>query len=553
MSEGKEHQLPPGWAEATIDDLFWPLEDGRTLHQGWSPQCEKTPAPTEAHWGVLKTTAIQAGTFLSQHNKQLPKHLAPRPQIEVKAGDILITCAGPRARCGVACLVRNTRPRLMMSGKMYRFRVSPDDMDARFLEAFLLSPKATAAIDKMKTGGSDSGLNLTYDRFRPLLVPVAPINEQRRIMDTVDELLSDLDAGVAGLERVRVMLRSYRASVLKAAVEGALTTDWRAQYLDTEPASALLQRILVERRVQWEAAQLKRFKQAGKPPTANWKTKYKEPATPNSLNLPALPESWCWATVSQCSELIQYGTSSKTNPDSTGIPVLRMGNIRTDGSLDLEDLKYLPASHDEFPALLLESGDLLFNRTNSAELVGKTGYYRGSPAICSFASYLIRVRLLKGASPGIVSFALNGGGGRRWIKSVVTQMVGQANVNGSKLGTFAFPLPPEAEQEAVVEGAEEQMSVIDHLEADIESKLKSARALRQTILRHAFSGQLVPQDPNEEPASELLKRITLERDERARLAISVTHASRKAMPTKPLQNKASRKRALSRELTKDSP
>ena len=238
MSEANGQQLPPGWALAPIEDLFWPLEDGRTLHQGWSPLCEKTPAPTDKDWGVLKTTAIQAGAFLPQHNKHLPKHLTPRPQTEVKTGDILITCAGPRVRCGIACLVRNTRPRLMMSGKMYRFRVSPDHMDERYLEAFLLTPKATSAIDKMKTGGSDSGLNLTHDRFRPLPVPIAPLSEQRRIMDTVEELISDLDAGVAALERVQAKLKIYRTAVLKAAVEGALTVEWRAQHPATEPASA---------------------------------------------------------------------------------------------------------------------------------------------------------------------------------------------------------------------------------------------------------------------------------------------------------------------------
>jgi len=249
---------------APIEDLFWPLEDGRTLHQGWSPLCEKAPAPTDEDWGVLKTTAIQAGAFLPQFNKQLPKQLSPRPQTEVKEGDLLITCAGPRARCGVACLVRTTRPRLMMSGKMYRFRVSPDLFDSRYLEAFLLTPAAQSAIDKMKTGGSDSGLNLTHDRFRPLPVPVAPLSEQRRIMDMVDEVMSDLDAGVAILERVQAKLKHYRAAVLKAAVEGALTSTWREQHPATEHATAFLTRILAERRRSWEEAQLRKVNQAGK-------------------------------------------------------------------------------------------------------------------------------------------------------------------------------------------------------------------------------------------------------------------------------------------------
>ena len=102
-------KMPRGWAKVPIEELFCPLEDGRTLHQGWSPQCESEPSPSVNEWGVLKTTSIQAGAFLPEYNKRLPSSLNPRPQLEVKVGDILITCAGPRVRCGVACLVRNTR------------------------------------------------------------------------------------------------------------------------------------------------------------------------------------------------------------------------------------------------------------------------------------------------------------------------------------------------------------------------------------------------------------------------------------------------------------
>ena len=212
--------LPAGWTTGTIENLFAPLEDERTLHQGWSPQCEKEPSPSEDVWGVLKTTAIQAGEFQPEHNKQLPDKLTPRPLIEVKEGDILITCAGPRARCGVACLVRRTRKRLMMSGKMYRFRVDPKRHDARYVEAFLQTEQARQAIDKMKTGGSDSGLNLTHDRFRQLPVPVAPLAEQRRIVSEIEKQFTRLEAGVAALRRVQANLHRYRAAVLKAACEG---------------------------------------------------------------------------------------------------------------------------------------------------------------------------------------------------------------------------------------------------------------------------------------------------------------------------------------------
>ena len=516
MSEENGQQLPSGWATAPIEALFWPLEDGRTLHQGWSPLCEKTPAPTHEDWGVLRTTAIQAGAFLSQYNKHLPKHLTPRPQIEVKTGDILITCAGPRVRCGVACMVRHTRPRLMMSGKMYRFRVSPEHMDARFLEAFLLTPKATSAIDKMKTGGSDSGLNLTHDRFRPLPVPVAPLNEQRRIMDTLEEVTSDLDAGVAALERVQAKLKHYRAAVLKAAVEGALTAEWRAQHPATEPASALLARILAERRRRWEEAQLKKFKEAGKAPPANWKTKYKEPAAPNSEQLPPLPDGWSWASIEQLiGEPLRNGHSAKVTDASDGVPTFSLSAV-TDADFSASNIKNTCADANKVRGLWVCPDDIFVQRSNTPDLVGTTCRYSGEPNRAIFPDLLIRIRIAAPVLSSFVERSLQSFRCHAYFRKKAQGISGSMpKIDQEVIERCAIGLPSVPEQEALVEAVEDQLSVIEHLEADLAAKLKSAQALRQSILRHAFTGQLVPQDPKDEPAAGLLKRIAAQREELA--------------------------------------
>ena len=315
-----------------------------------------------------------------------------------------------------------------------------------------------------------------------------------------------MDEGVAALRKAQAKLKRYRAAVLKAAVEGKLTEAWRADHPTTEPASMLLERILKERRAQWEAD----LRAKGKDPA---KVKYVEPAKPDVEGLPELPEGWCWARVEQVSSSVRYGTSAKTNEDASGIPVLRMGNIQ-EGSLDLGNLKYLPENHTEFPNLLLENGDLLFNRTNSAELVGKSAVYCGNPILCSYASYLICVRMVSGCLADYLCFYLNSSYGRSWIASVVSQQVGQTNVNGSKLQALTFPLPPFDEQEQIVSEVEQRLSVVTQLEAQIEANLKRAEHLRQSILKEAFAGRLVPQDPNDEPASVLLERIRDEREER---------------------------------------
>lgn len=187
-----------------------------------------------------------------------------------------------------------------------------------------------------------------------------------------------------------------------------------------------------------------------------------------------------------------------------------MGNI-SNGRLVLGELKYLPKAHEEFPELLLEVGDVLFNRTNSAELVGKTAVYRGTPSPCSFASYLIRVRLAEEFEPDCLAYFLNSAFGRSWVASVVSQQVGQANVNGSKLQSLRIPLAPQAEQRRIVAEVERRLSVIEELEAIVVVNLKRAERLRQSILKRAFEGKLIPQDPNDEPASVLLERIRAER------------------------------------------
>lgn len=217
------------WKRHPIEDLLQRQSNKRFIQQGWSPKCHTRPA-APGEWGVLKTTAIQPGRFEPEHNKALPNALDPRSNIEVTAGDLLITCAGPRSRCGIPALVRRTPKRLMMSGKMYRLRPG-ERIDARFLELYLLSPDAQQRIDEMKTGISDSGLNLTHDRFVQLSVPVPPLDEQRHIVGVLEAHLADLDAAenaLADAQRKSAALesawltRSMRSASIRTTVGAVL-------------------------------------------------------------------------------------------------------------------------------------------------------------------------------------------------------------------------------------------------------------------------------------------------------------------------------------------
>lgn len=339
------------------------------------------------------------------------------------------------------------------------------------------------------------GYSRHFQFLRKSHFPRAPEKQQKRIVAEIEKQFSRLDKAVANLKRVKINLKRYKAAVLKDAVEGRLVETEaelaRREGRDYETGAQLLQRILTERRRRWEKTELAKIKKKDKiPKDDKWKKKYKEPVASDTANLPELPEGWVWATVEQLSGLVEYGSSAKTNLDSTGIPVLRMGNI-VEGDLSFDDLKYLPCEHDEFPKLLLKPGDLLFNRTNSPELVGKTAVFGGSPKLCSFASYLIRVRLVQGGTPDFLAASINSSHGRNWVKSVVTQQVGQANVNGTKLQALNVPRPPEPEQQRIVAEIDRRLSLVRKVETQVDGNIKRAEHLRQSILKTVFSAKLV--------------------------------------------------------------
>ena len=202
-----------------------------------------------------------------------------------------------------------------------------------------------------------------------------------------------------------------------------------------------------------------------------------------------LPKGWTTARVEDIATLVQYGSSSKTSDDATGVPVLRMGNI-VGGELVFDGLKYLPTSHHEFPELHLQPGDVLFNRTNSPELVGKTAVYtEHHPAPCSFASYLIRVKL-SGYEPKLLASYLNSTYGRAWIRSCVVQQVGQANVSGGKLKDLELPLPPLNEQRRIVAKLDALQERSRRARASLDAVPALLDKLRQSILAAAFRGDL---------------------------------------------------------------
>ena len=224
-------------------------------------------------------------------------------------------------------------------------------------------------------------------------LPIPPIREQRRIIAKIDELFSDLDAGVASLERARANLKRHRAAVLKAAVEGKLTEQWRAEHPAIEPASKLLDRILAERRKKWEVDQLAKYAAAGKTPPKDWREKYVEPAGPDTAELPRLPDEWCWAKAEQLGD-VQLGRqrSPKNRSDKFATTYIRAANI-TESGIDVKDvldMEFLPGEQETYR---LHVGDIVLSEASgSPDQVGKPAVWNGELEKCCFQNTVIRLR-----------------------------------------------------------------------------------------------------------------------------------------------------------------
>jgi len=360
---------------------------------------------------------------------------------------------------------------------------------------------------------------VNFEQIGDFEILVPPLNEQRRIVEKIEAMCDEIDKGVESLQTARTTLGLYRQSLLKSVFEGRLTADWRARNADKlEAPETLLARIQSERDTRYKTA-LDAWQDA----LTKWRAsgeKGKKPAKPKRpttfpvrlqnlrIELPDLPHGWTWAQLGLCSSGPEYGTAAKSG-DTGAVPVIRMGNLQR-GHIDWDNLAF-SSDLDEIEKYSLKSGDVLFNRTNSPELVGKTSIYKGErPAL--FAGYLVRVNQIEEIAAGpYLTYFLNSPIASKHGKSVKTDGVNQSNINASKLQEYPFPYCSPAEQAEIVRILDEKLEAADALEAEIDAALTRADALRQSILKKAFSGQLVPQDPKDEPASVLLERIKAER------------------------------------------
>ena len=359
----------------------------------------------------------------------------------------------------------------------------------------------------------DRGYGRHYQNLRKESLLLAPSAEQIHVVTKLEELLTDLDAGVAELKAAQKKLAQYHQSLLKAAVEGALTAEWRKQNTSAETGTQLLARILQVRRVRWEAKQLAKYKEQGKAPPKDWQKKYPEPVMPDATGLLELPQGWVWASLDMLGEIasgVAKGTKRDANVVVREVPYLRVANVQR-GFLDLSEVKTILATERDITELTLQSGDVLFNEGGDRDKLGRGWVWRDELLSCIHQNHVFRMRpYLSSLVSEIISHHGNTFG-KLWFQNAGKQTTNLASINMGMLRMFPVPLAPVDEQQQILNLVTNEIDNLVRQEEAVELALKQSTAQRQNILRAAFSGQLVPQDPNDEPAGVLLERIRAER------------------------------------------
>jgi type I restriction enzyme, S subunit len=492
--------LPDGWEQTSLGEL-----------KSFSLYGPRFSSDDYASKGipVLRTSDIDDAGHV---NLETPPRLPLTPDVfknyRLEQGDLLITRTGSLGTLAVF----NDEIDAIAGAYLIQYRLSAPSDTVWYLYHLMKSPSGQSYL--LEKGAGTGRPNLNVPKLDALSIPLPPLPEQRRIVSKIESLQSRSSRARRALSEVGPLLEQFRQSVLSAAFSGRLTADWRAANPDVEPASELLSRIRTERRQRWEQAELAKYEAKGKKPPKAWKDRYKEPEPVDESALPELPTGWCWTALET---LIvdgpTNGYSPKTTQEATGTPALKLSAttrrrliINDDTIKNLDDV--VPSDSKYW----LVPDDILIQRSNSLDYVGAAAFYDGPASTYVYPDIMIRVRASQNVCRRLLPHLFNSPQGSQFFRNNATGTAGNMpKINGTTIRRTPIPLAPRSEQEAMQSIIAETLEAVLHEETVLSESRSALTQLDQSILAKAFRGELVPQDPRDEPASELLARIRARR------------------------------------------
>ena len=465
--------LPKDWRWVTLGDVTESMKNG--IYK---------PASSYADDGLacLRMYNIEEGRIVWRDIKRMRLSSQEIREYELLAGDLLVNRVNSRELVGKSAAISSAMERCVFESKNIRVRLRRDLVSPEYVNYRLfLAGSRYFTQNAQQVVGMASISQPQVARF-PL--PLPPLPEQGRIVAEIEKQFTRLDAGVAALRRVQANLKRYRAAVLKAACEGRLVPT-EAELAKTakrkstfESGEALLARILTERRKNWQG-----------------RGQHKEPASPDTANLPTVPEGWTWASAEQICSVVASGATP--SPDQLfqregEVPFIKVYNLTFGGSLDfsLKPTFINRMIHDgRLGRSRVFPGDVLTNIVGPP--LGKVSLVPDLFPEWNINQAIVVFRPTGAISSRLLAFWLRSESVLARLDRTAKATAGQFNIQVTTCRKLALPLPPLAEQTRIVAEVERRLSVIEGLESVVSANLQRATRLRQSILQKAFTGALI--------------------------------------------------------------
>ncbi len=503
-------ELPDGWEWVNLSDISV-IKSGLTKGKRRKDTDELKEVP------YLRVANVQRGYLDLDEIKLIEATHLEIENFILRKGDILFTEGGDRDKLGRGWIWDEEILGCIHQNHIFRARLYNSDIDPRLISFYSNTHGQKYFLGEGRQTTNLASINL--GKLSQLPIPLPPVNEQRRIVEKIEALTARSRKARAALDEIPVLLDQFRQSVLAAAFRGDLTADWRAQNSNVEPVEALLERIRVERRAHWEEAELEKMRTKGKEPKDDeWKDKYKELKTVQQKLFPNLPRGWCWISVEElASDLPRslqsgpFGSNLKHEEfQSSGILAIGIDNVQ-EGQFSLGRQNRI--SFEKYQELKKYTARPLDVLITVMATVGKCCVVPEDTEIAVITKHVYRASLeQKLVDSYFLMNALRGS--KEVLDQIEANIQGQTRpgINGQILRQLVIPVPPKEEQEAILATLSQYLKSMEYFKSLLHKVSLSSSQLDQSILAKAFRGELVPQDPNDEPAAVLLDRIRAERE-----------------------------------------
>jgi len=529
LTHSFEGALPEGWGLATIGDLIAPkgiFKDG-----DWVESKDQDP---NGDVRLLQLADIGDGTYKNKSSRFLTREKARELNCTfLNKGDVLI--ARMPDPLGRACIFPGDNKECVTVVDVCIVRTGTDDIDHKWLMYWVNSPRFRSAIASLQSGTTRR--RISRGNLATITLPFPPPEQQKRIVAKIEELFPHIDAAIEALKKAKQLLKQYRQSVLKAAVTGELTKEWREQNKDKlEPASQLLETVALERKnahrkrlLEWESEVL-RWKEKGqkekKPPKPKIPKEISDPASDVVSRL-KLPDTWSVLKLGSFPVDVfdgPFGSNLKSSDYvDQGIRVVRLENI---GSLSFNDDKQTFITEEKYLDLkkhTVSSGDIIFSSfvadgtrvtvlpDNIKQAINKADCF----CVRAYGSSINKDYLAQFLATDLA------------YKSLENEIHGatRPRVNTTQLKSLDIPFCGQKEQEEIVHQVEKRLSAIERLENNISSEEAKTENLKQSILAKAFYGDLVASFAGDFPAKDLLESLSEPSNEKPSKAFSSPNRS----------------------------